>query len=89
MHRHWLLQVFRLEGCFPNLVHHLLVIHFLEDSVAAYDDEVIIFLNLKRPYFWYCNHNVRITSVSLILCLDITDCARHRKSTWEDSVRTN
>ena len=87
MHSHRLLEVLRLQSCFIDLIHDLLVVHFLIDTIAAYYDEIIVFFYLKSSDLWYGNYNIRVASISLILCLDVTDCSRDRKASWEYSVR--
>ena len=87
VHGHRLLEVLWLQSCFVDLVHDLLVVHFLIDTIAAYHDEVIVIFYLKSTDLWYGNYNIRVASISLILCLDVTDCSRDGKASWEYSVR--
>ena len=47
MHRLWRFQVFGLETSLPDLVHDLLVAHFLKDAVASDNHEVIVIFDFE------------------------------------------
>ena len=73
MHRLGRFQVFGLETSLPDLVHDLLVAHFLKDSIASDNHEVIVIFNLKGANLRLSNYNCWVSTIALILSLNIAD----------------
>ena len=57
----------------PDLVHDLLVAHFLKDSIASDNHEVIVIFNLKGANLRLSNYNCWVSTIALILSLNIAD----------------
>ena len=72
MHGLWRFQVFGLETSLPYLVHDLLVAHFLKNSVASDNHEVIVIFNLEGANLRLSNDHCWVSTVALILSLNVT-----------------
>ena len=83
------LKVLRLQASLPDLVHDLLVVHLLKDTVTTNDDEIIIVLNLKCTNLGSCDHYVWVAPVTLVFRLNVANCARDGKSAGKNTMRSN
>ena len=72
MHGLWRFQVFGLETSLPYLVHDLLVAHFLKNSVASDNYEVIVIFNLEGANLRLSDDHCWVSTIALILSLNVT-----------------
>ena len=77
MHGLRLLEVLWLEGCLPHRVHHLLVVHLLEDTIAPNHNEIVIILDFECSDLRDSDHHGRVAAVPFILGFDVSNRARH------------
>ncbi len=72
----------------PASVEHLLIAQSVENSVTAKHNEIMeIVSNWKLRYFRLSNNDTFFTSILGVLGLDVTKSARHRKPSWNHSMR--
>ena len=53
---------FVLVARLPDALGNVLVRHLVEDTVARENDEVVVLMNLKLPYFWLGFHDIHVSS---------------------------
>ena len=60
----------------PDSFNGLLVVHPLEDAIAANQEEVEVWFELEALYLWFTDDDVRITSVLGTLCFNVSESSR-------------
>ena len=75
--------------CLPCSVDNLFIILFFEDTIASKDDEIIIIPNFEAFDIWCRDNTFRISTVSWIFSLDISNGSRNGETTRKHSMWTN
>lgn len=77
------------EAGLPDEVDAISILEFVEDAVAADDNEVVfVAVDSKCRHIRVCDYNPCVSIQFSQLGLDVTEGAAHREPTWEDSVGT-
>ncbi len=69
----------------PNGVNYVLVIQTFVNSITTDQKVVEIVLQFECCDFWFTDNNIWVTSVTRLLCLDVTESSWHRQTAWENS----
>ena len=81
------LRSYLLVDAAPDGVDAALVVQTLENSIASNHEEIEIILQFETSNLRVANDNVRISSVLLSLCLNVSKGAGHGEAAWEDAQR--
>ena len=81
------IQSFKILCALPNHINGFFVINSVKDTVAAEDDEVVIFLDPESFNLWCGYQHIWITSKLYQLRFDIAKGSAYRKASWEDPFR--
>ena len=81
------IQSFKILCALPNHINGFFVINSVKDTVAAEDDEVVIFLDPESLNLWRGYQHIWITSKLYQLRFDISKGSAYRKASWEDPFR--
>lgn len=76
-------------GSIPHRFDDGIVVKFLENTIAAKHNKVVVWPDLEGFDLWVGNDALGIASVSRVLGFDVADGARDREAAREDSVRTD
>ena len=83
----WLLRRDLLVDTVPDGVDTILVAKSFKDTVASNHEEIKVVLQFETANFWVTDDHVGVSSILLLLRLDIAKGLRHGESAWEDSER--
>ena len=69
----------------PDSIHALLVVEPFENSIATDHEEIEVIFQFETANLGVANNHILITSVLLLLSLDVSKRSRDGQSTREDS----
>lgn len=73
----------------PCTIYAFPVWKFIKYSITTQKNEIMVFLNFEGLDVWYSNNYIWISTILLVLCLDVSKSPWDWKSTWKYSVRTH
>ena len=84
-----LVFVQRILYTVPNSLHSILIIQLIKNSISAQNNKVMIVSYFKCFYFRSGYDYIWISTILVQFSLRITKCPAHRKSTRQNSLRSN
>jgi len=73
----------------PNTFAHVLVWHFVEDTVTCQQYKIMIFMDLELPDFWLSFNDIDVSTSICQFGFWITKGSTYGKTAWQNSDGTN
>jgi len=71
----------------PGAIYTLAIWHFIENAVTPKKNEIMRVLDFERLDVWNCNHNVWISPILLVFCLNVSECPWYWQASRQDPMR--